>query len=103
MFVFVLLCITLCLLHSSFAIILKRKRKLVALLLLSHICIVTINVLSGEAWPGSNLRSLVHKASSLSTTPRRRRATARYISINLRPDHYDTDKFAIKVRYIINK
>ena len=33
--------------HSSFAIILKRKRKLVALLLLSYICIVTINVL----WP----------------------------------------------------
>ena len=28
-----------------FAIILKRKRKLVALLLLSYICIVTINVL----------------------------------------------------------
>ena len=31
--------------NSSFAIILKRKRKLVALLLLSYICIVTINVL----------------------------------------------------------
>ena len=31
-------------LHSSFAIILKRKRKLVALLLLSYRCIVTINV-----------------------------------------------------------
>ena len=31
--------------HSSFAIILKRKRKLVALLLLSYRCIVTINVL----------------------------------------------------------
>ena len=31
--------------HSSFAIILKRKRKLVALLLLSFRCIVTINVL----------------------------------------------------------
>ena len=30
---------------SSFAIILKRKRKLVALLLLSYRCIVTINVL----------------------------------------------------------
>ena len=29
----------------SFAIILKRKRKLVALLLLSYRCIVTINVL----------------------------------------------------------
>ena len=42
-FVFVLLCIT-CV-HSSFAIILKRKRKLVALLLLSCRCIVTINVL----------------------------------------------------------
>ena len=43
MFVFVLLCIT-CV-HFSFAIILKRKRKLVALLLLSCRCIVTINVL----------------------------------------------------------
>ena len=31
--------------HSSFAIILKRKRKLVALLLLSYRCIVSINVL----------------------------------------------------------
>ena len=41
-FVFVLLCIRglLCV-HSSFAIILKRKRKLIALLLLSYNCIVT--------------------------------------------------------------
>ena len=31
--------------HSSFAIIMKRERKLVALLLLSYRCIVTINVL----------------------------------------------------------
>ena len=31
--------------HSSFAIILKRKRKLDALLLLSYRCIVSINVL----------------------------------------------------------
>ena len=31
--------------HSSFAIILKRKRKLVALQLMSYRCIVTINVL----------------------------------------------------------
>ena len=31
--------------RSSFAIILKRKRKLVALLLLSYICIVSVNVL----------------------------------------------------------
>ena len=37
---YVLLCV-----HSSFAIILKRKRKLVALLLLSYRCIVAINVL----------------------------------------------------------
>ena len=43
MFVFVLQCITFC--HSSFAITLKRKRKLVALLLLSYICLVTVNVL----------------------------------------------------------
>ena len=31
--------------HSSFAIILKRKRKLAALLLLSYRCIVAINVM----------------------------------------------------------
>ena len=31
--------------YSSFAIILKRKRKLVALLLLSYRCIVTMDVL----------------------------------------------------------
>ena len=42
MFVFVLLCITL---GPFFAIILKRKRKLVVLLLLSCRCNVTINVL----------------------------------------------------------
>ena len=40
LFCYALLCV-----HSSFAIILKRKRKLVTLLLLSYICIVTINVL----------------------------------------------------------
>ena len=43
MFVFVLLCIT-CV-HSWFSIILKRKRKLVLLLLLSCGCIGTVNVL----------------------------------------------------------
>ena len=37
---YALLCV-----HSSFAIILKRRRKLAALLLLSYRCIVTINVL----------------------------------------------------------
>ena len=37
---YVILCV-----NSSFAIILKRKRKLVALLLLSYIRIVSINVL----------------------------------------------------------
>ena len=37
MFVFVLLC--------SFAIIFRRKRKLIALLLLSYRCFVTINIL----------------------------------------------------------
>ena len=31
--------------HSSFIIILKRKRKLVTLLLLSYRCIITINAL----------------------------------------------------------
>ena len=40
LFCYALLCV-----HYSFAIILKRKRKLVALLLLSYRCIVTINVL----------------------------------------------------------
>ena len=38
-----LLCYALLCVHSSFAIILKGKRKLVALLLLSYRCIVTIN------------------------------------------------------------
>ena len=42
MFVFVLKCITLCL--SSFASILKRKKELVALLLLSYGYLVTVNV-----------------------------------------------------------
>ena len=40
LFGYALLCV-----HYSFAIILKRKRKLVALLLLSYRCSVTINVL----------------------------------------------------------
>ena len=40
LFCYALLCV-----HSSFEIILKRNRKLVALLLLSYRCIVTINVL----------------------------------------------------------
>ena len=40
-----LFCYALPCVHSSFAIILKRKRKLVALILLSYRCIVTINVL----------------------------------------------------------
>ena len=40
-----LICFALLCVYSSFAIILKRKRKLVALLLLSYRCIVTINVL----------------------------------------------------------
>ena len=39
LFCYALLCV-----HSSFAIVLKRKKKLVALLLLSYRCIVTINV-----------------------------------------------------------
>ena len=38
-------CYTLLCVHSSFAIILKRKRKLVALLLLCYRCIFTIHVL----------------------------------------------------------
>ena len=40
-----LICNALLCVHSSFAIILKRKRKLVALLLLSYRCIVNINTL----------------------------------------------------------
>ena len=40
LFCYALLCV-----HSNFAIVWKRKRKLVALLLLSYRCIVTINVL----------------------------------------------------------
>ena len=40
LFCYALLCV-----HSKFAIILKRKRKLVTLLLLPYRCIVTINVL----------------------------------------------------------
>ena len=50
LFSYALLCV-----HSSFAIILKRKRKLVALLLLSYICIVTINIMwlfLGVPWVG---------------------------------------------------
>ena len=43
LFCYALLCV-----DSSFAIILKRKRTLVALLLLSYRCIVTINVLLGR-------------------------------------------------------
>ena len=39
-FYYVLLCV-----HSSFAIIFKRKRKLVALLVLSYRYIITVNVL----------------------------------------------------------
>ena len=40
-----LFCYSLLCVHSSFAITMKRKRKLVALLLLSYRCIVTINIL----------------------------------------------------------
>ena len=43
MFVFV--CYALLCVHSSFAIILKSKRKLIALLVLSYRCIVTVNLL----------------------------------------------------------
>ena len=42
---FVLFCYALRCVHSGFVIILKRMRKLIALLLLSYRCIVTINVL----------------------------------------------------------
>ena len=39
------ICYALLYAHSSFAIIFRRKRKLVALLLLSCVCLVTVNVL----------------------------------------------------------
>ena len=45
MFVFVLFCYALLCVHSSFVIILKRKKKLVALLLLSYGCFVAVGVL----------------------------------------------------------
>ena len=45
MFVFYLFCYAFLCIHSSFANILKRKRKLVAFLLLFLLCIVTINVM----------------------------------------------------------
>ena len=40
-----LFCYALPYVHSTFATILKRKRKLVALILLSYRCIVTVNIL----------------------------------------------------------
>ena len=40
-----LFCYALHYVHSSFAVVLKRKRKLVALLSLSYKCFVTMNVL----------------------------------------------------------
>ena len=40
-----LICYALLYVHSSFAFILKTKRKLVALLLLSYRCLVTVNVM----------------------------------------------------------
>ena len=40
-----LVCYAILCVHSGFAIILKRKRKLVALLLLSYRCLFTVNVL----------------------------------------------------------
>ena len=45
MFCFALLWYSLLCVHPSFAIILKRKRNLVALLLLSYRCIFSINVI----------------------------------------------------------
>ena len=58
---FVVLCMCLCIvMHSLFAIILKRKRKLVALLLLSYRCIVTINVLwLFLTWPWVGIQCVI--------------------------------------------
>ena len=50
-----LFCNALLCVHSSFAIILKRKRNLVALLLLSYRCIVTINVLCLSLYPAMTI------------------------------------------------
>ena len=58
LFCYALLCV-----HFSFAIILKRNRKLVALLLLSYICNVTINVLwlfLTASWVGLQCVFVVH-------------------------------------------
>ena len=41
----VFVCYALLCVHSSFAIIMKRKRTLVALLLFSYICMVTVNIM----------------------------------------------------------
>ena len=59
---FSLFCNALLCVHSSFAIILKRKRKLVVLLLLSYRCILTINVLLfflTESWVGQQCMIVV--------------------------------------------
>ena len=48
MLVFVLVCVAMC--PSSFAIILTRKRELVALLLLSFRCLVSVNVHGAVGW-----------------------------------------------------
>ena len=41
----VFVCYVLLYVRSSFAIIMKRKRKQVAILLFSYICIVTVNIM----------------------------------------------------------
>ena len=53
MFVFILVCITLC--PSSFDIIILKKRERVALPLMSYRCLVTVNVL----WLSSQCCKLV--------------------------------------------
>ena len=58
LFCYALLCVL-----SSFAIILKWKRKLVALLLLSYRCIVTVNVLLlflAVTWVGLRFVMIIH-------------------------------------------
>ena len=44
LFCYVLLCV-----HSTFAIVLKRKRTVIALLLLSYQCLVNVNVLDSSS------------------------------------------------------
>ena len=47
---FVYVCCALLCVHSGFAFVLRRKRNLIALLLLCYRCLVTVNVLGAVCW-----------------------------------------------------